>query len=214
MNSSLYGRYFKRILDVAVAFALFVLLAPLLLVIAFLVRIRLGPSVLYTQTRTGRHNRPFKLIKFRTMTTECNSTGELLPDEFRMTKLGRLLRASSLDELPGIWNVLRGEMSLVGPRPLLVAYLPRYSSVQARRHEVRPGITGLAQVRGRNAISWEEKFAHDVQYVDNHSLALDLWIFSQTVFAVFRRRGISADGHATMPEFMGSAEVGLSRRAA
>lgn len=175
---------------------------PVMLVAAIAVRARMGSPVFFIQERPGRLGRPFRLVKFRTM-REVNDDGRQLADEERLTGLGRFLRATSLDELPQLWNVLRGHLSLVGPRPLLMRYLERYTPEQARRHEVLPGITGWAQVNGRNAISWEEKFALDVWYVDHWSLALDLRILLMTVRRVFRREGISRQGHATMPEFMG-----------
>ena len=204
MRNILYIRFVKRLLDVVTAVALFVLLSPLLFATAMLVHVKLGAPFLYTQQRIGRGNRQFLMVKFRTMTDERDSEGKLLPDEFRLTKLGRLLRASSLDELPELWNVLRGEMSLVGPRPLLVEYLPLYTSEQARRHEVLPGITGLAQVRGRNAISWEEKFQYDSCYVQHVSAGLDFQILANTMWTVLSRQGVSADVHSTMPPFTGT----------
>jgi lipopolysaccharide/colanic/teichoic acid biosynthesis glycosyltransferase len=164
----------------------------------------IGAPVFFTQQRAGQFGRSFEIIKFRTMTDTGNTEGVLLPDEVRLNRFGRMLRASSLDELPELWNVLKGEMSLVGPRPLLMEYLPKYSSFQARRHEVRPGITGWAQVKGRNSLSWEEKFELDVWYVDNRSFWLDLYILLVTVYRVLRREGISAPNSATMPKFKGS----------
>jgi lipopolysaccharide/colanic/teichoic acid biosynthesis glycosyltransferase len=199
-----YRRYGKRCLDLAGAGAAAALAAPALLALALLVRLRLGRPVLFRQERPGRHGRPFTLLKLRTMRDLRDAAGEPLPDERRLGPLGRFLRRSSLDELPELWNVLRGDMSLVGPRPLLMEYLPRYTPQQARRHEVRPGITGWAQVNGRNALTWEEKFAHDVWYVDHVSLGVDLRILGATLLAVLRRDGISAEGHATMPKFQGS----------
>ncbi len=193
-------RVVKRGLDITASAALLILTSPVQAVVAVLVATRLGRPVLFTQERPGLDAKIFTLMKFRTMANPDPSKG-LITDEQRLTPLGRTLRATSLDELPTLWNVLHGDMSLVGPRPLLVRYLPRYSPEQARRHEVRPGITGLAQVSGRNTLSWEEKFALDVQYVDNQSLALDLGILWRTLIAVLRREGISQDGHATMPEF-------------
>ncbi len=207
MKNRIYRRFAKRGFDLLVALTLLVLLAPLLLLLALLVRTQLGGPVLYVQTRIGRGNRRFRIVKFRTMTDARDRSGELLADEFRLTRFGRLLRASSLDELPELWNVVRGEMSLVGPRPLLVAYLPLYTAEQARRHEVLPGITGLAQVRGRNAISWEARFAYDVQYVEELSFRLDLQVLLGTVACVVNRRGISAESHATCPMFLGSEDV-------
>lgn len=191
-------------MDVLLAgIALLLLVLPLLL-LASLVRFRLGSPVLFRQARPGLHGRPFMMVKFRTMTDERGADGELLPDAQRLTSFGRFLRASSLDELPELWNVLRGEMSLVGPRPLLMEYLPLYSPEQARRHEVRPGITGWAQVNGRNALSWEERFKLDIWYVDHRSLWLDLRILWLTVRKVIVREGISAQGEATMPRFTGN----------
>ncbi|HLE82930.1 MAG TPA: sugar transferase [Thermoanaerobaculia bacterium] len=199
-----YRRYGKRCLDLAGAGAAAALAAPALLALALLVRLRFGRPVLFRQERPGRDGRPFALLKLRTMRDLRDAAGEPLPDERRLGPLGRFLRRSSLDELPELWNVLRGDMSLVGPRPLLLEYLPRYSPEQARRHEVRPGITGWAQVNGRNALTWEEKFAHDVWYADHLSLGLDLRILGRTLLAVVRREGIHAEGHATMPKFQGS----------
>lgn len=191
----------KRGIDILLSAAALVLTSPIQLAVAALVRRKHGKPVLFRQTRPGLDGVTFELVKFRTMRHE---DAEHVTDEQRLTKLGRLLRASSLDELPTLWNVLRGDMSLVGPRPLLIRYLPLYSPRQARRHEVRPGVTGLAQVSGRNALTWEEKFRLDVEYVDNRSLALDLSILLKTLQAVFRRSGINQEGHATMPEFTGS----------
>lgn len=196
----------KRAMDAAAAAAALIVLAPLLLAVAALVRWKLGAPVLFTQLRPGLRAVPFRLLKFRTMTDRRDAAGRLLPDEARLTRFGRALRASSLDELPELWNVLRGDMSLVGPRPLLMQYVARYSPRQARRHEVRPGLTGWAQVNGRNALSWDEKFELDVWYVENRSLWLDLRILVLTVIRLFSRHGISAPGSATMPEFMGAEE--------
>ncbi len=193
----------KRFFDFTATTIGLLLLALPLLVVAGLVRRKLGSPVLFTQVRPGMHGKPFKMIKFRSMSDARGPSGALLPDAERMTPFGRFLRASSLDELPGLWNVLKGNMSLVGPRPLLMEYLPLYSPEQARRHEVRPGITGWAQVNGRNALSWEEKFALDVWYVDNRSLWLDIKILWLTVKKVLVREGISATGEATMPRFTG-----------
>lgn len=193
----------KRILDLALVIGTAPLWLPLLLALAALVRLRLGHPVIFRQSRPGKHGIPFVLLKFRTMTNARNPDGALLPDEQRLTPFGRFLRSSSLDELPELINVLRGEMSLVGPRPLLTRYLERYTPEQARRHEVQPGITGWAQVNGRNAITWEEKFKLDVWYVDHHSLGLDLRILALTLLRVLRRQDISAPGEATMPEFLG-----------
>ncbi len=194
----------KRALDCVVAASALLVLLPVLLTIAVLVRFRLGRPVLFQQQRPGLGGRPFVMLKFRTMTDARDEQGQLLPDAKRLTPFGRFLRASSLDELPELLNVLRGDMSLVGPRPLLMEYLPLYSQSQARRHEVRPGITGWAQVNGRNALSWEEKFALDVWYVDHVGLILDLKILWLTLSKVLAREGISAQGDATMPRFSGS----------
>lgn len=191
----------KRGFDILVAGTLLVILLPVFLVLVLLVRARLGSPVLFRQQRPGLHGRPFEIIKFRTMTDARDSEGRLLPDGERLTRFGRFLRSSSLDELPELWNVLKGEMSLVGPRPLLMEYLPLYSPQQARRHEVRPGITGWAQVNGRNAISWDEKFAMDVWYIDNRSVALDIRICFKTIMKVIFVKNISAPGHDTMPKF-------------
>jgi lipopolysaccharide/colanic/teichoic acid biosynthesis glycosyltransferase len=197
----------KRLFDfVAASLALLMLALPLL-ALAWLIRRKLGSPVLFCQVRPGLQGRPFTMVKFRTMTDERGPDGALLPDAQRLTPFGRFLRASSLDELPELWNVLRGEMSLVGPRPLLMEYLPLYSPEQARRHEVRPGITGWAQVNGRNAISWADKFALDVWYVDHRSLWLDVRILWLTVRKVLVRDGISAAGEATMPAFTGTMPV-------
>ena len=179
----------------------------MLLVLAILIALRLGRPVLFTQTRPGLHGKPFRMLKFRSMTSACDANGNLFPDEQRLTPFGQRLRATSLDELPGLWAVFKGDMSLVGPRPLLIEYLPLFTPEQARRHEVRPGITGWAQVNGRNAISWEEKFALDVWYVDNQSLWLDIKILLLTVKKVFVREGISAAGEATMSKFTGTPQA-------
>jgi lipopolysaccharide/colanic/teichoic acid biosynthesis glycosyltransferase len=193
----------KRLGDIVVSAVLLVVLSPVLLVVALLVRANLGSPVLFKQLRPGRHEKVFSLYKFRTMATSCgpSDTAAVATDAERLTSFGRFLRASSLDELPELWNVLLGDMSIVGPRPLLVEYLKRYSPEQARRHEVRPGITGWAQVNGRNALSWEDRFALDVWYVDNRSLALDITILVRTVATVLKREGVSAAGHATMEPF-------------
>jgi lipopolysaccharide/colanic/teichoic acid biosynthesis glycosyltransferase len=194
----------KRAIDFFLAAVVLIFLAVPLVFLALLVRMQLGTPILFRQVRPGRHGRLFKLAKFRTMTDERDASGVLLPDASRLTPFGRWLRATSLDELPSLWNVLKGDMSLVGPRPLLVEYLPLYSSEQARRHEVRPGITGWAQVNGRNALTWEQKFEFDVWYVDHRSFWLDLRILLMTVRKVFVREGISAKGEATMPRFTGT----------
>jgi lipopolysaccharide/colanic/teichoic acid biosynthesis glycosyltransferase len=193
-----------RARDFVLSFLGLALLAPLLLLVAAFVAIYLGRPVLYRQVRPGLYGKPFSMVKFRTMTDERSEDGSLLPDAQRLTSFGRFLRASSIDELPELWNVLRGDMSLVGPRPLLMEYLPLYNSEQGRRHEVRPGLTGWAQVNGRNAISWQDKFALDVWYVDNRSMWLDFKILWVTVRKVLERDGISAAGEATMSKFTGS----------
>ena len=194
----------KRVLDLLLVILTAPVSLPAACALALLIRLKLGSPVLFTHVRPGRHGRPFTMIKFRTMSDARDARGELLPDADRLSRFGRALRATSLDELPELWNVLTGDMSLVGPRPLLMEYLPLYSPEQARRHAVRPGITGWAQVNGRNAIGWEEKFALDVWYVDNHSLLLDGKILWRTLVNVLRRHGISADGEATMPKFSAS----------
>jgi len=196
---------FKLGFDKLVALAGLAVMSPLLLVVALLIRVRMGAPVLYQQVRPGRAGLPFRVYKFRTMRDAVDSDGRPLPDGARLTAVGRFLRASSLDEIPQLWNVLRGDLSLVGPRPLLMRYLSRYTAKQARRHEVLPGITGWAQVNGRNAISWEEKFELDAWYVDHWSLALDARILALTLIRVVRRSGVSREGHATMPEFLGTA---------
>jgi sugar transferase EpsL len=195
----------KRLFDVIVSMSLLLLLSPLLAVVALLVRLRLGSPVLFRQQRPGLGGRPFTIYKFRTMIAgESDAAGNPLTDGQRTPRLARRLRALSLDELPELWNVLKGDMSLVGPRPLLMEYLPRYTPEQARRHEVRPGITGLAQVSGRNAITWEQKFALDVEYVDHHDLRMDVRILFRTVGAVVSREGISHGSDLDMPYFLGS----------
>ncbi len=194
----------KRFLDLVLSLLGFSLLGLPLLVLTCLVRSRLGSPVFFRQWRPGMHGKPFEMVKFRTMTDERGPDGELLPDAMRLTPFGRFLRASSLDELPELWNVVKGEMSLVGPRPLLMEYLPLYSPEQARRHEVRPGVTGWAQVNGRNALNWEEKFQLDLWYIDNQSLWLDIRILCLTLRKVLVREGISAAGEATMSKFTGS----------
>lgn len=196
----------KRCFDVGVSLVALVLLAPVLLVTAVLVRNKLGSPVLFRQVRPGLDGRPFEMVKFRTMREAVGPDGQPLSDAERLTSFGRFLRSSSLDELPELWNVLKGEMSLVGPRPLLMDYLPLYSPEQARRHDVRPGVTGWAQVNGRNAIGWEDKFKLDVWYVENRSPILDLKILFLTVLKVVRSEGVSAAGHVTMERFTGSGQ--------
>jgi sugar transferase EpsL len=198
----------KRAFDLAIAVLLITVLSPLMVVVAALVRLRLGAPVLFRQTRPGLSGRPFTIYKFRTMTDRRDAAGKLLPDAQRLTGFGRFLRGTSLDELPELVNVLKGDMSLVGPRPLLPQYLARYSAAQARRHEALPGITGWAQVNGRNALTWEEKFKLDVWYVDHASFWLDLRILALTVARLFRREGINQPGQATAEEFQGAPSDG------
>lgn len=204
--TAFYRTYGKGILDRCAAVVALVLLSPLLLALWVALRIALGPRVIFRQERPGRGGRPFVLYKFRTMTDARDATGALLPDEARATRVGQIARSLSVDELPELVNVLKGEMSLVGPRPLLMRYLPRYSAEQARRHDVRPGITGWAQVNGRNDIAWDRKLDMDVWYVDHCSFRLDLFILLKTVWKVVRRDGIGQEGHFSSPEFMGSTE--------
>lgn len=199
-----YEKYFKRPLDVILSGAALVVLSPVMGVTALLVKKKLGSPVIFTQERPGKDEKIFKLYKFRSMTDARDENGNFLPDDVRLTKFGRTLRSTSLDELPELWNILKGDMAVVGPRPLLVQYLSRYNAHQARRHEVRPGFTGLAQVHGRNAISWEEKFDWDVKYVDHITFKGDVKIILDTVKTVLKREGISAAGEATMGEFMGT----------
>mgnify|MGYP002511882125 CR=1 FL=1 len=200
----MYRKYIKRLLDILISLTALILFSPVLLVVAVLVRIKLGAPIIFHQDRPGYHEKIFRLRKFRTMTDARAADGALLPDAVRLTKFGKILRATSLDELPELWNILKGDMSLVGPRPLLVAYLPRYNKRQARRHEVRPGLTGLAQVSGRNSLSWEEKFEDDVAYVERITFQGDLKILIRTFLVVFERRGISSATSVTMEEFRGS----------
>jgi lipopolysaccharide/colanic/teichoic acid biosynthesis glycosyltransferase len=198
----------KRLFDILFSLGWLVGFAPLLLVVALLVRLKLGSPVLFIQERPGLRGRPFRMVKFRTMTDARGPDGELLPDEVRLTSFGKFLRASTLDEFPEMWNVLVGDMSVVGPRPLLMRYLPRYDAFQARRMEVKPGVTGWAQVNGRNALSWEQKFAYDVWYVDHRTFWLDMKIVVLTFFKVFARSGINSANAATMEEFRGSQDAG------
>ncbi len=193
----------KRLMDVLGAGLGLLLFSPVLIVVAIMIWRQMGAPVLFRQIRPGLHGKPFQMIKFRTMRDAVDAKGNALPDGERLTRLGRFLRASSLDELPELWNVLKGDMSLVGPRPLLMEYLPLYSPEQTRRHDVRPGVTGWAQINGRNAISWDQKFALDLWYVGNRSIALDLKIIWMTIRKVAKRDGISAAGEATMPKFTG-----------
>lgn len=198
-----YQKWGKRVLDVVLASVALLILSPVMLIIALAIRLTMGSPVLFRQMRPGLHGKPFVIYKFRTMLDLRDEQGNLLPDEVRLTKLGKFLRRFSLDELPELWNVLKGDMSLVGPRPLLMEYLELYTPEQARRHEVKPGITGWAQVNGRNALSWEEKFRLDVWYVDNWNLWLDLKILALTIIKVFRREGIAQPGRATVDRFNG-----------
>ena len=204
MSKLCYNPTLKRLLDITFASLGLMVLTPLLAALTLLIRLTLGAPVFFRQRRPGLHGKPFTLYKFRTMTDERDEQGNLLPDEQRLTRLGRFLRSTSLDELPELWNVIKGDMSLVGPRPLLMEYLDRYTLEQARRHEVKPGITGWAQVNGRNALSWEEKFKLDVWYVDNQSFWLDIKILLLTVCQLIKRQGINQPGHVTMEKFMGS----------
>ncbi len=201
----MYARYIKRWLDFILSLFAIIILSPILLIVALLVRIKLGSPVIFKQERPGLHEKIFTLYKFRTMTDKKDKDGNLLPDDQRLTKFGKLLRSTSLDELPELFNILKGDMSIVGPRPLLVKYLPLYNEHQKHRHDVRPGFTGWAQCNGRNAISWEEKFDLDVYYVKHVSFRLDLSIIFKTIKIVFLREGISSDTSATMEEFKGSA---------
>jgi sugar transferase EpsL len=196
--------FVKRLADVVVSGSLLLIFFPLMLLIALAIYLNSGPAVLFRQMRPGYRGRPFKLLKFRTMNAAWNAQGLLLPDAERLTPIGRILRRLSLDELPQLWNVFRGQMSLVGPRPLLMQYMDRYTPEQSRRHEVKPGITGWAQVNGRNSVTWPEKLALDIWYVDHGSLFVDLRILFQTLWRVAKRNDISQQGHATMPEFLGS----------
>ncbi len=199
-------KYIKRILDIISSLLAIIILSPLLAVAAVLVKTKLGSPVLFKQERPGKDEKIFTLMKFRTMTDKRDENGELLPDEVRLTKFGEFLRSTSIDELPELFNILKGDMSVIGPRPLLVQYLPRYNKHQHRRHEVKPGLSGWAQVNGRNAISWEEKFDFDVEYVDNCSLLMDIKILFMTVANVLKRDGISSETSATMEEFTGTPE--------
>ena len=202
--ANVYSRFLKRPLGCGVALILLIIASPLLLVTAFVLACYNGGHVFFRQPRPGKNGKVFRVLKFKTMTDEKDAEGRLLPDSDRLTRFGAFVRSTSIDELPQLWNVLRGDMALIGPRPLLVEYLPLYNERQARRHEVRPGITGWAQVHGRNAISWEEKFELDVWYVDHLTLLTDLRVVKQTIVSVLRRSGISAAGEATMPAFRGT----------
>lgn len=203
----MYDRVVKRCLDLILSAVALVMLSPVYLALAVLVRVKLGSPVLFSQERPGRHGKIFRMYKFRSMTDKRDAEGNLMPDEYRMTRFGTALRATSLDELPELWNIFKGDMSIVGPRPLLVRYLPRYNERQRRRHDVRPGLTGWAQVNGRNAISWEQKFEYDVEYVEKESFLFDVKIILMTVGKVLHRSGISQEGNVTMEEFMGTKEA-------
>lgn len=200
----MYNKYIKRSIDIITSLVGIIILSPLFLILYIMVKSKLGSPAVFKQERPGRYGRIFTMYKFRSMTEERDENGELLPDEVRLTGFGKLLRKTSMDELPELFNILKGDMSLVGPRPLLVRYLDRYTKEQARRHDVRPGLTGWAQINGRNAISWEEKFKLDVWYVDNLSLWLDVKIFVKTFVKVFKSEGVSSQSEATMAEFMGT----------
>lgn len=203
-NGAVYRKYIKRPMDFILSLCAIIVLAPVLLIIAILVRVKLGSPVLFKQKRPGLNEKIFTLYKFRTMTDERDENGELLPDEIRLTRFGKLLRSTSLDELPELFNIIKGDMSIVGPRPLLIQYLPLYDDHQKRRHEVRPGLSGLAMAKGRNALTWEEKFAYDTYYANHVSFLLDVKIIFWTMAIVFKREGINEAGHATVSEFMGS----------
>ncbi|MDB8725144.1 sugar transferase [[Ruminococcus] gnavus] len=205
-KKGVYEKYIKRPQDMLCALLALIVLSPILLITAFLVRVKLGSPVIFKQERPGLNEKIFTLYKFRTMTDERDSEGNFLPDEVRLTKFGKLLRSTSLDELPELLNILFGDIAVIGPRPLLVEYLPRYNEEQRRRHEVRPGLSGLAQVNGRNAISWEDKFKYDVQYVDHVTFIGDWKIILQTVLNVIKRDGINSETAATMEVFMGTEE--------
>lgn len=206
-EKKMYDRLIKRLIDLVLSGLALLVLSPLYLILAILVRVKLGSPVLFSQERPGKNEKVFRMYKFRSMTDARDANGDLLPDEERLTHFGMMLRATSLDELPELWNIFKGDMSIVGPRPLLVRYLPRYNERQRRRHEVRPGLTGWAQVNGRNAISWEQKFEYDVEYVEKESFWLDIKILFMTVEKVLHRSGISQEGNATMEEFMGTEEA-------
>jgi len=198
----MYKNYFKRLIDILLSLPALIILSPVILITAILVRVKLGSPVLFKQQRPGKDEKIFTMRKFRTMTDAKDGNGELLPDEIRLTKFGKFLRSSSLDELPELYNIIKGDMSIIGPRPLLVQYLPYYDELQKRRHEVRPGLTGLAQINGRNATTWDERFQFDIQYIDNMSFAQDVKIFFATIGTVFKQEGVNAEDHATMESFI------------
>ena len=203
-SNGLYCKLIKRFMDFLIAALSIIIFSPLLIILAILVRVKLGGPVIFKQERPGLNGKVFKLYKFRTMTDAKDENGNLLDDEYRLTSFGKKLRSTSLDELPELYNILKGDMSIVGPRPLLVKYLPLYNDVQKRRHDVRPGLTGLAQVSGRNAITWTEKFNKDIEYVDKVSFGLDVSIFFKTIYCVLKREGINSDSAATMEDFTGN----------
>lgn len=203
-SNGLYCKLIKRFMDFLIATLSIIIFSPLLIILAILVRVKLGGPVIFKQERPGLNGKVFKLYKFRTMTDAKDENGNLLDDEYRLTSFGKKLRSTSLDELPELYNILKGDMSIVGPRPLLVKYLPLYNDEQKRRHDVRPGLTGLAQVSGRNAITWTEKFNKDIEYVDNVSLGLDISIFFKTIYCVLKKEGINSDSAATMEDFTGN----------
>ena len=200
----MYDKYVKRLIDIILSLLAIVILSPVLIVVAILVRVKLGSPILFKQARPGKNGKIFYLYKFRTMTDEKDENGNLLPDDIRLTKFGKALRSTSLDELPEFFNILKGDMSFIGPRPLLVKYLPLYSEQQMHLHDVRPGLTGLAQVNGRNALSWQEKFNYDLEYVNNISFGLDIKIFIKTFLVVLKRSDISSSTSETMEEFKGN----------
>ena len=208
-KQGVYARYIKRILDVLLSGCALIVLSPVLLIVAVLVRTKLGSPVIFSQERPGKNEKIFKMYKFRSMTDARDENGELLPDEVRLTHFGKVLRSTSLDELPELWNIFKGDMSIVGPRPLLVRYLPRYNEEQHHRHDVRPGLTGWAQVNGRNALSWEDKFRLDVWYCEHVSFSLDVKVIFLTVKCVLHHEGISGADSATMEEFRGVMEETL-----
>ena len=204
-NKSIYRRFLKRPMDFILSLMAIVVLSPVLIIVGVLVRVKLGSPVLFKQKRPGLNEKIFTMYKFRTMTDEKDENGELLPNNIRLTKLGKILRATSLDELPELFNILKGDMSIIGPRPLLIEYLPLYNDKQKQRHDVRPGLSGLAQVNGRNAISWEDKFDYDVEYVENISFLLDVKLIVQTFLKVFKREGVNKSENVTMEKFKGTS---------
>ena len=206
-----YDKYIKRIIDFILSLCGIIILSPVLLIVSFLVRVNIGSPILFRQARPGLNGKIFMMYKFRTMTDERDENGELLDDGIRLTKFGKMLRSTSLDELPEMFNILKGDMSIVGPRPLLVKYLPLYNERQSHRHDVKPGLTGYAQVNGRNAISWEEKFELDIFYVNNASLLMDIFIFFKTIKKVFVKEGIDSGTSVTMEEFKGSKNIDLEK---